>query len=50
VLEYEDEGGRSVLGVVAKKPEGRLSDKDLDPGYYLTIPQVAEQGIRTMNS
>ena len=30
-----------VLVVEAKKPGVRLSDKDLDPGYYLTIPQVA---------
>ena len=41
VLEYEDADGRGVLVVEAKRPGGLLKDKDLDPAYYLGIPELA---------
>lgn len=48
VLEYEDAEGRGVLVLEAKKPNNVLSDKDRNPSYYLTIPQIAEFERRSL--
>lgn len=48
VLEYEDSRGRGVLVVEAKRPKSRLRAKDLNPDYYLSIPDVAAFDRRSL--
>lgn len=48
VLEYEDARGRGILVVEAKKPGKSLGEKDLSPGYYLEIPQLAAYQRRSL--